>query len=67
VAAHPFYTKLYEVLAGCKFDNVVEELCAKFYEEKIDRPSLAPGKYFRLLLIGYFGESIRSAALCAAT
>src|ERR1039458_1226952 len=52
--AHPFYAKLNEVLAGWKFDKVVEGLCAKFYEEKIGHPSLAPGKYFRLLLIGYF-------------
>jgi len=42
------------VLAGWKFDSFVEGLCAKFYEEKIGHPSLAPGKYFRLLLIGYF-------------
>ena len=53
-AAHPFYAKLNEVLAGWKFDEFVEGLCAKFYEETIGRPSLAPGKYFRLLLIGYF-------------
>jgi transposase len=53
-AAHPFYAKLNEVLAGWKFDAFVEELCAKFYDEKIGRPGLAPGKYFRLLLIGYF-------------
>jgi transposase len=53
-AAHPFYAKLNEVLAGWKFDEFVEGLCAKFYEEKIGRPSLAPGKFFRLLLIGYF-------------
>jgi transposase len=53
-AAHPFYAKLNEVLAGWKFDEFVEGLCAKFYEQKIGRPSLAPGKYFRLLLIGYF-------------
>jgi transposase len=53
-AAHPFYAKLNEVLAGWKFDPFVEERCAKFYEETIGRPSLAPGKYFRLLLIGYF-------------
>jgi transposase len=52
--AHPFYAKLNEVLAGWKFDQFVEGLCAKFYEEKIGHPSLAPGKYFRLLLIGYF-------------
>jgi transposase len=52
--AHPFYAKLNEVLAGWNFDPFVEGLCAKFYEEKIGRPSLEPGKYFRLLLIGFF-------------
>jgi len=52
--SHPFYQKLNEVLAGWKFDPFVEDLCAKFYAEKLGRPSLAPGKYFRLLLIGYF-------------
>jgi len=52
--AHPFYVKVNEVLAAGKFDDFVEELCGKFYEEKIGRPGLAPGKYFRLLLIGYF-------------
>jgi transposase len=53
-AAHPFYAKLNEVLAGWKFDEFVEAECAKFYAEKLGRPSLAPGRYFRLLLIGYF-------------
>src|SRR5579871_2510183 len=53
-AAHPFYAKLNEVLAAWRFDPFVEGLCAKFYDEKIGHPSLAPGKYFRLLLIGYF-------------
>lgn len=53
-AAHPFYAKLNEVLAGWKFDRFVEDLCARFYARKLGRPSLAPGKYFRLLLIGYF-------------
>jgi transposase len=53
-AAHPFYSKLNEVLAGWKFDDFVEGLCARFYEETLGRPSLEPGKYFRLLLIGYF-------------
>jgi len=53
-ASHPFYAKLNEVLAGWKFDAFVEGLCVKFYQEKMGRPSLEPGKYFRLLLIGYF-------------
>ena len=52
--AHPFYRKLNEVLAGWKFDELVEGLCRGFYAEVMGRPSLAPGVYFRLLLIGYF-------------
>lgn len=36
------------------FDTFVEGLCQRFYARKVGRPSLAPGVYFRLLLIGYF-------------
>ena len=32
----------------------VEKACAKFYASRNGRPSLAPGIYFRLLLLGYF-------------
>jgi transposase len=53
-AAHPFYAKLNDILSAANFDPFVEGLCAKFYEEKVGRPGLAPGTYFRLLLIGYF-------------
>jgi transposase len=53
-AAHPFYAKLNEVLAGWRFDAFVEERCRPFYADRMGRPSLAPGRYFRLLLIGYF-------------
>ena len=28
--------------------------CARFYAERLGRPSLRPGRYFRMLLIGYF-------------
>jgi transposase len=52
--AHPFYSKLNEVLAAGNFDRFVEGLCEEFYHETMGRPSLEPGKYFRLLLIGYF-------------
>jgi transposase len=52
--AHPFYEKLNEVLAGWRFDDFVEGLCQGFYHEALGRPSLAPGVYFRLLLVGYF-------------
>jgi transposase len=53
-AAHPFYAKLNEVLAGWRFDEFVEARCQQFYEDRMGRRSLEPGKYFRLLLIGYF-------------
>jgi transposase len=52
--AHPFYRKLNQVLAGDGFDAFVEKRCQKFYHQTMGRPSLVPGRYFRLLLIGYF-------------
>jgi len=52
--AHPFYRKLNEVLNDHGFDGFAEDLCRKFYAEKMGRPSLPPAVYFRTLLIGYF-------------
>jgi len=52
--SHPFYARLNQLLEAARFDEFAEGLCAKFYEENLGRPGLAPGKYFRLLLIGYF-------------
>lgn len=51
---HPFYRRLNELLDGEKFDPFVEGLCGKFYAPRMGRPGLAPGIYFRSLLIGYF-------------
>src|SRR5580658_1449999 len=51
---HPFYKRLSQVLDGEKFDEFCEQECAKFYADSNGRPSLMPGTYFRLLLIGYF-------------
>ena len=51
---HPFYRQVNELLDREKFDEFVESECAKFYAEGNGRPSLPPGTYFRLLLIGYF-------------
>jgi transposase len=50
-----FYDRLNQVLEAHKFDVKVERLCQKFYgESRYGRPSIAPGVYFRSLLIGYF-------------
>jgi transposase len=52
-AAHPFYTRLNQILEKDDFDRYVEKLCQQFYADN-GRPGLPPGRYFRLLLIGYF-------------
>jgi len=51
---HPFYTRLNALLEAADFDRFVEGQCARFYAPVMGRPSLAPGRYFRLLLVGYF-------------
>ena len=53
-AGHPFYSHLNQVLDESGFDAFVEGTCAKFYSEKLGRPGLVPGVYFRSLLVGYF-------------
>ena len=52
-AAHPFYTRLNQILDQHDFDRYVEDLCQRFYADE-GRPGVPPGRYFRLLLIGYF-------------
>lgn len=53
---HPFYDAVNKVLDAHHFDTFAEERCAKFYDDgtRGGRPGLAPGIYFRCLLIGYF-------------
>ena len=51
---HPFYTRLNALLDADDFDRFVEGQCRAFYAPVMGRPSLAPGRYFRLLLVGYF-------------
>ncbi len=63
-AGHPFYKGLNRIFVKEGFDEFVEGLCAKFYAERMGRPSLRPGRYFRLLLVGSFEglESERAIA-----
>ena len=56
---HPFYRRLNEVLEQAGFDEFCEARCRKFYHEKLGRPSLPPGMYFRVMLIGFL-EGIES-------
>src|ERR1700723_3504933 len=50
---HPFYERLNRLLRQRGFDAFAESACAPFYA-KVGRPGLAPGVYFRALLVGYF-------------
>src|SRR5271170_6760174 len=61
---HPFYSRLNEVLDKAGFDQFCEEACAGFYHATLGRPSLAPGMYFRIMMIGFFEglDSERSIA-----
>ena len=52
--SHPFYARLNALLDSASFDQFVEKTCQRFYAPVMGRPSLAPGRYFRLLLLGYF-------------
>jgi transposase len=56
---HAFYDKLQTVLVASDFDGFVEGLCASKYAPRRGRPSLPPGRYFRMLLVGYF-EGVES-------
>src|SRR5437764_10175252 len=51
---HPFYSRLNGVLEQADFDRFCEKSCAGFYHAKLGRPSLAPGLYFRIMMIGFF-------------
>src|ERR1700745_1049822 len=53
-ASHPFYDRLNRLLDECQFDEFVESLSKPFYAKTLGRPGLAPGIYFRLLMVGYF-------------
>ena len=51
---HVFYDRLQAELVAAGFDGFVEDRCAPYYAAGRGRPSLPPGRYFRMLLVGYF-------------
>ena len=63
---HPFYQRLNRVLDEEGFDRFCEGRCRRFYHEKLGRPSLAPGIYFRLMMIGFFEGLDDERAIAAA-
>src|SRR5215207_1588312 len=51
---HVFYDRLQEVLVGAGFDGFVEDACRAFYAKTMGAPSVPPGRYFRMHMVGYF-------------
>jgi transposase len=51
---HPFYDRLQDVLIEAGFDGFAEAACAPYYAARQGRPSIPPGRYFRMHLVGYF-------------
>jgi transposase len=51
---HAFYGKLNRLLAETDFDRTIEKICEPHYHIQLGRPSIPPGVYFRMLLVGYF-------------
>ena len=49
-----FCDRWQELLSEAGFDVFVEETCKPFYAPKMGAPSLPPGRYFRMYMIGYF-------------
>ena len=51
---HVFYDRLQSVLIEADFDTFAEATCKPFYAAKMGAPSVPPGRYFRMHLVGYF-------------
>jgi transposase len=51
---HAFYDRCNDLLAAAEFDATVERLCQPYYKEEVGRPSIPPGRYFRMLFVGQF-------------
>ena len=51
---HAFYDRLQTLLKEAGFDVFVEDTCKPYYAARLGAPSLPPGRYFRMHMIGYF-------------
>ena len=49
----PLYDQLNRLLDRDGFDDFAAKTCSEFHADKLGRPSLPPGAYFRMLLLGY--------------
>jgi hypothetical protein len=60
---HAFYDRLQAELLSAGFDAFVEEQCARYYAARRGRPSLPPGRYFRMgSPRGYYRASLKAGS-----
>jgi len=59
---HVFYDKLQNLMTEAGFDAFVETSCKPNYAPPRGAPSLPPGRYFRMHMVGYF-EGIDSVRI----
>ena len=52
--ADVFYDRLQSVLIEGGFDSFAEAACRSYYAARLGAPSVPPGRYFRMHLVGYF-------------
>ena len=65
--SHPFYHRLNAAPKEHGFDTFAKAECAQYYAETMGRPSIPPGVYFRMLVIGYFRGHRRREATARET
>ena len=51
---HVFYDRLQRMLIEAGFDAFAETACKPYYAAKMGAPSIPPGRYFRMHMVGYF-------------
>ena len=51
---HVFYDRLQGVLIDAGCDVFAETACQPYYAAKMGAPSIPPGRYFRMHMVGYF-------------
>ena len=51
---HAFYDRLQELLSGAASTSSWRRVCKPYYAPRMGAPSLPPGRYFRMHMIGYF-------------
>lgn len=61
---HAFYDHLQRTLLKSKFDAFAEKLCKPHDTKGKGRPSIPPGRYFRMLLVGYFEGIDSERGIC---